>query len=242
MTDRSTKKRATKRKNTAPSGKPKNRYVRHAKLSEYRFLKVLKGFACDSPAKEVAASSGISEKTIRAAYIELRTKLIEATLAQPFAFGGAGHFLLRDGRVGQRGRAFFEAIYESDIYQDHIRRHAPRLKNHAEMQGLIYEVTVRLFCHISMRRDALITFPDETTAALHEMKDIAAWIREGMKTEGFAEKYADVIARFGKISEQMETLLENEQLLSLRSQSSEHRYANDLLYSDLRRFLLKSPL
>ncbi|MFN3224730.1 MAG: hypothetical protein ACE360_00575 [Hyphomicrobiales bacterium] len=242
MTERSPKKRAAKRKNAPPSGKPKNRYARNSKLSEYRFLKVLKGFADDNPAKEVAASSRISEKTIRAIFAELRTKLIEATLAKPFAFGGAGHFLLRNGRVGRRGRAFFEAIYESDIYQEHIRRHAPRLKNNTEMQGLIYEVTVRLFCHISMQRDALITFPDETTAALHEMRDIAAWIRGGMKTEGFAEKYADVIARFGKITEQMETLLENEQLLSLRSQSTEHRFANDLLYSDLRRFLLKSPL
>lgn len=242
MADKSTQKQVRKRKSTTPLGKPKNSYARNSKLSEYRFLKILKGFAADHSAKEVAASSNISEKTIRATYAELRGKLIEVTLAQPFAFGGAGHFLLRDGRVGRRGRAFFEAIYESDIYQDHIRRHAPRLKNHLDMQGLIYEVTVRLFCHISMRRDALIAFPDDTTTALHEMKDIAAWIREGVKTEGFAEKYADVIARFGKITEQMDTLLENEQLLSLRNQSTEHRFANDLLYSDLRRLLLKSPL
>lgn len=222
--------------------KRKNRYMRNAKLSEYRFLKVLRGFAADYTAKELARDSGISAKTIRATYRVLRNKLIEAAIYNRKGFGGAGLYLLRKGRLDAQGKRFLKGVAESDLFQRHVERHAPRLNSEEDLQGLVFEVAIRTFCNIHIAEGTFIDYPDKTKEAVENLRDISQWIRENLPKEGFVERYGHIIEQFRKVSEGMRLLLEKEELLALKSRSREHRYPWDLLYNDLRRFLSKHPM
>lgn len=222
--------------------KLKNRYSRSSKLSEYRFLKILKGFAMDMTAKELATDSGISEKSIRANYGELRNKLIEAAIYNRDAFSGAGFYLLRKGKLDDQGKRFLHGVAESEIFTKHVKRHAPRVKTEEDFQGLIFEVVVRVFCNIHLDEGALIDYPEETKQAVLELRNMGQWVRENIQKEGFLEKYGHIVEQFRKVANEMKLLLEKEELLALQSKSKAHRFPWELLYNDLRRHLLKYPL
>ena len=226
----------------AAKSRPKNRYMRNAKLSEYKFLAILRGFADEKTPKELALTARVSEKTIRALYKQLRTHLIMAVIANPYDFGKAGYFIMEKNKVSKRGRAFFESVVESDIFKRYAKHQAPRTKDIDKLQDLIFDVTTRVFCHIALDKDILISYPEGTTRAIQEWKDIAAFLAEGKNDKAFQEKYAVVYQRFHELTPKLKDLLHHEQLLSLKKQSKEHRYANDVLYNDLRRYLLKNPL
>lgn len=240
------KKRLTKAKTARPQPRaqprPKNRYMRNAKLSEYRFLKVLRGFAEDKTARELSSEVGISEKSIRATYRQLREKLIEAALEKPQAFGRAGYFLTKNGNNGAQARLFLHGIGQSEKFADHIKRHAPRLSTTDDAERLIFEVAIRTFCDLAIRENAVIDYPPETKKALQELRAAQAWIKENIESEGFLERYGHVIKAVERTTDQMNRLLEQEKLHSLRAQSRTHHYAQNVLYDDLRRYLLRSPL
>lgn len=222
--------------------KIKNRYFRNAKLSEYYFLKILKGFSEDVTAKDLAQRSKISEKTIRSVYRRLRNKLLAAIIYKSERFGGTGFYLLRKGKLDEQGKRFLQGIAESDIFTRHIQRHAPRLNSQEDLQGLMVEVVVRVFCNIHLDEEALIDYPGDTKKALLELSEMGKWIKESMQREGFLDKYKHIIERFQEVSAKMKLLLEKEELLALKSKSKPHRYPWDVLYNDLRRYLLKHPL
>ncbi len=224
------------------SKKLKNRYSRSSKLSEYRFLKVLKGFAMDMAAKELASDSGISEKTIRTTYRGLRNKLIEAAIYNRDGFGGAGFYLLRKGKMDDKGKRFFRGVAESEIFTSHVERHAPRLNSSEDLMGLIFEVAIRVFCNVHLDEGVLIEYPEETKNAALQLRDMGKWIKENQDREEFQEKYGHIIERFMKVAHDMKLLLEKEELLVLKTKSREHKYPWNLLYDDLRRYLLKHPL
>lgn len=227
---------------TEKKKKPKNRYARSSKLSEYRFLKVLKGFAMDKTAKELAEETGISEKSIRSTYRGFRNKLIEAAIYNRDAFGGAGFYLLRKGKLDEQGERFLQGVAESKIFTDHVDRHAPRLHSPEDLQGLIFEVVIRVFCNVDMDEGTLIDYPEETKKAVLELRDMGQWIRENMQTEGFLDKYGHVVERFRKVAADMKLLMEKEELLAMQTKSRAHRFPWELFYNDLRRYLLKHPL
>ena len=229
-------------KETKKSKKLKNRFSRSSKLSEYRFLKILKGFAMDMTTQELADSSGISEKSIRATYRDLRNKLIEAAIYNRDGFGGAGFYLLRKGKLDDQGKRFLLGVAESAIFSRHVERHAPRLKSAEDLEGLIFEVVMRVFCNVHLNDGALIDYPDATKQAILELRDIGQWIKENIQQEGFLEKYGHVVERFRKVAQDMKLLQEKEELLALKSKSRPHRFPWELLYNDLRRHLLKHPL
>lgn len=216
--------------------------MRNAKLSEYRFLKILHGFAMNQTAKELAPEIRISEKTIRAIYRQLRDRLPEAIMMNPQGFGGAGYHLLPDRRLGVKGKRFLATIARSGIYARHAERHAPRLSDMRGMGDLLFEVAVRMLCNTSLRQGAMIDYAPDTKAALREASQIADWIRENRHKEGFLERQGRLIRRFEEIAEGMKRILDHEALAVLRTQAREHRYSAELLYSDLRRYLLKHPL
>lgn len=216
--------------------------MRASKLSEYKFLQILKGFAEDKTARELASEIRISEKTIRATYRALRLKLIEALVRNRSAFGGAGSYLLRHGRFDARTRRFLEGVAASDLFSKHVERHAPRLRSKEDAQGLLFEVAMRMFCSLSMREGTLIDYPPDTKQALIEMREIGLWIRQNLEREGFLDKYGHVVERFRKLTGDMKLLTEKEELLALKSKSRMHAYTSDRFYNDMRRYLLKSPL
>lgn len=196
----------------------------------------------DVTAKELAEDSGITEKTIRTTYKDLRNKLIEAAFYNPKGFGGAGFYLLRKGKLDNQGKRFLQGVVESEIFTKHVERHAPRLNSAEDLQGLTFEVVIRVFCNIHMTEGTLIDYPEETKKAVEDLRDIGQWIKENIQNEGFLEKYGHVVERFHKVAADMKLLLEKEELLALKTKSREHIYPWYLLYNDLRRHLLKHPL
>ena len=65
----------------------KNRYVKHAHISEVIFRKVLKLFCADIPALTAAGLAGLSVQSTQSLYDGLRLRVLELTLeeARPFA-------------------------------------------------------------------------------------------------------------------------------------------------------------
>ncbi len=216
--------------------------MRNAKLSEYKFEHVLRGFADEKPPKKLAMTVRVSEKTIRSLYKLLRNHIIMAVIAHPYDFGKAGFYLLDDKEIGKRGREFFRAVMESDDFKTYSKIHAPRSKDIKTKKGLIFEATVRVFCKISIEKNGLLSFPDKTTQSIELWKEMAEWLKQGQNDKKFQEENIKIYQRFNKLSEKLKTLTQLEQLILLKSQSTEHRYANGVLYNDLRRYLLKNPL
>jgi len=209
-----------------------------AKLSEYKFLKILRGFAEDKTVQELAGEVRVSEKTVRATYKNLRLKLLEAALTHPHAFGGAGFYLFRGGSLGDRARRFVEGVAESELYAEHLRRHAPRIRSKKEARALLFEVVIRLFCNLSMREGTLTDYPPDVMNALIQVREISTWIKENMHKEGFFPKYGHVVRRFEKVTDELALLLEKEELLALKTRSRAHHYPWSMMYEDLRRELL----
>ena len=65
----------------------KNKYVRHAHISEVLFRKVLKLFCADIPARTAAGLAGLSVQSTQSLYDGLRLRILALTLeeARPFA-------------------------------------------------------------------------------------------------------------------------------------------------------------
>ena len=86
----------------------KNRYVKHAHISEGIFRKVLKLFCADIPALTAAGLAGLSVQSTQRLYDGLRLRIMELTLAEARPFAGEveideSYFGARRGR-GKRGR------------------------------------------------------------------------------------------------------------------------------------------
>lgn len=124
----------------------KNRYCAGAKLSEHKFLRILRGFAEGMTLSALEPMTHTSGKTIRATYRVLRERLTEAVTHQPESFGQAGLFLHSD-----ESGALLEAIRRSPHCRRHRMRHAPRLKSIEEERLYTIELAVRIFCALDMR-------------------------------------------------------------------------------------------
>ncbi len=86
----------------------KNRYVKHAHISEGVFRKVLKLFCADIPALTAAGLAGVSVKSTQRLYDGLRLRIMALTLAEARPFTGEveideSYFGARRVR-GKRGR------------------------------------------------------------------------------------------------------------------------------------------
>lgn len=230
------------RKKRVAKTRIRNRYHRRAKLSEYKFLQVLQGFCDDIPAADLVHKTRVSEKTIRSTYKALRGQLYFATQSDRYGFGGAGFFLFLDGNLRERGRHFIEKVSQRKIFLNHMRRHGPRSRSPTDATDFLFEVTVRMFCNISMQKDHATLYPQETRKALETIREIVQWIRENQETEGFFVKYASLLKDFEKIVTSMPKLLEMEELQALKTKSVAHRFPSNVMYEDLRLYLLKNPL
>lgn len=231
-----------KKAKLTPKPRPKNRCMRNAKLTEYKFLHILRGFADEKTPKELAATAKVSEKTIRALYKLLRNHLIMAVIAHPYDFGKAGFYLLDGNQVGKRGVEFFRAVMESDDFKTYSKIHAPRSQDVKTKKDLIFEATVRVFCRISIDKNGLLSFSEKTTESIEIWKEMAEWLKQGQNDKNFQAENIEIYKRFNELSQRLKSLIQLEQLVLLKSQSKEHRYANGVLYNDLRRYLLKKPL
>ena len=242
MADRKRKNQETESKKRTPRRAPQNRYYRRSKLSEYSVLKVLRGFADDLTARECAAGMRVSEKTVRGLYTAFRRKLLAAILVHPYQFGGAGFYLFRHGKFSPHGPHILEAVGESEIFRTALKRHRLRPPSEDEAKLFLFEITIRVFCHIALRKSPEHLYDPQTREAAEMMRQIAGWIRENRDTDGFFETYGDLVARFGNVVKGMTALVNMELLHALKTKSAEHHYPGTVLYDDLRRYLLEDPL
>jgi len=226
-------------KKTGPKTGKQRPPRRSGKLSEYKVTRILRGFADGVRAQDLAKTIRVSEPTIRETYMVLRKKLMGATLARPQAFGRAGLFLFEEGQVSDRGRAFLEAVRDSPIFAEHCRRHCPRLRNPKDGKLHLFEVAVRVFCHVALPRGPEALYPPETWQAMQHFLSIAEWIKEERGKPGFAERHGDIVRRYAAITDQFEALVKMEQLLTLKSKSTEHRFANEVLFDGLKGYINK---
>ena len=79
---------------------------------------------------------------------------------------------------------------ESDLFAEHIKRHLIRIRRPEDLNAHLIEMTVRVFCNISMR-GSVTDYPLETQEALQNMRDIADWIRGNMAQEGFLRSLSE---------------------------------------------------
>jgi hypothetical protein len=137
----------------------KNRYCAGAKLSEHKFLRILRGFAEGVTLSALEPMTHTSGKTIRTTYRALRERLAGAVHVQPLKFGGAGNYLAHPDAT-----ALLAAIRSSAVFRRYRKLHAPRMKDAREKQLLVLEFAVRVFCALDLR--GVTIMPDMVLAAL----------------------------------------------------------------------------
>jgi hypothetical protein len=224
----------------------KNRYLRRAKISEYVFLKVLRGFASDQTAEETAAAARLSEKRVRELYGGLRARLMRAVLLHPFEFGWAGYFLFDGDAISPRGAAIFDAVSANERMRIALNRHAPRVgltgTPSDRFSELLLEVTVRVFCSIAMRKTNETLYPQDAREAFDQLVFIARMIDEQKSNPDDPKALEAIAALFDAYMKIFPDLLAEDELRALAYGHRKHRFANQVLYDGLRRYLLKDPL
>lgn len=159
----------------------KNRYCAGAKLSEHKFLRILRGFAEGMTLSALEPMTHVSGKTIRATCRLLRERLADAILSEPERFGGAGHYLnLPDAS------ALLNAIRTSAQFRRYRKRYAPRLNDAEEERLLVLEFAVRAFCALDLRG----VTAEPATVLLTLAKSIRS-----LKSRDPLQKLADAVPR-----------------------------------------------
>lgn len=224
----------------------RNRYMRHAKISEYRFLKVLRGFVDEKTVQDTAASAKLSEKRTRELYDELRGKLMRAVMLQPFEFGWAGYFLFDNLALSTRGQHIIDVIAASNLMRGALNRHAPRsgvtVEPSQRFSELVFEVTVRVFCALSMRKDNETLYSDDIHEAYEKLQMIALYIQQQKDNPDDPEQYVAIALSFRAIMKDFPVLLAQEEFKSLVEGYDRHHFPNELLFNDLKRYLLADPI
>ena len=216
--------------------------MRNAKLSEYKFLAILRGFADEKTPKELALTARVSEKTIRSLYKLLRQRLILAVTLKPDQFGHAGYFLFEAGQISKRGETYLNIVLNSESFKRYSKHHMPRNKAPDRTLAILIELGIRSFCRMAKNKNTKITYSDHAKQTIKNWKFLASWFEKHKDDQSFLTEHADLYHRYQKSQKDMKDFLRLEQLLSITNQSTKHRYANDVLYNDLRRYLLKNPL
>lgn len=235
------KKRLLNRKKLQQKPRPRNRYVRNAKLSEYKFLKLLRGFAVGAGPKSLAKDTGISEKTIRATYGQLRQKVGEAIMSGQPLFGIGARYFFERGELTEKGRIFMEAVAQSSIFRAYKSVHAPRMTDQEGLHALTVDLAMRIFSGLVVADEEFTSLTPGLRRAFEQLIVVKIWIEENEGKPGFIEEHGDTITRHQSLMRMALIVQEQREIIALR-QSPKHRYANDQFYNDLRRFLLASPM
>lgn len=238
------KKRSLQKQKPKPKARPRNRYVVGAKLSEYRFLKILKGFSSATPVKELHSESGISERTIRDTYWQLRRKLYEAVMTDKASFNNAGRYLFPKGQITYHGTLLMEAVADSGAFADLIDRQYPGNKAPTEEQVglLVFEMGVRVLCKSPSMTRKLTEASEPMVKSHSEARAIIAEIERVQ--EDPANRW-----KAGGLRIELEHKLMELDLLkvqqNLQAVTADHRQGIDpsyMIFTQLRRYLAKSPV
>ncbi|WP_299739098.1 hypothetical protein [uncultured Roseobacter sp.] len=213
----------------------------HAKLSEYKFLKVPRGFAIGISSNSLATATGISEKSIRAIYAALRSKVMEAAKSGKPVFGISSRYLFENGKPTEKGKAFLDAVSKSGMFEAYLKIHAPRLRNKGERDLLVFDLGMRIFTGLVVAEEDFLALSPGLRRSMEQLIILQIWIDANADTPGFAEEHRETIERHRALKRMAEIVREQHQIIALR-QSAKHRYAGEQYYTDLRKYLLKNPI
>ncbi|HML91232.1 hypothetical protein [Methyloceanibacter sp.] len=222
-----------KTKNGARGCAPKNRYCIGAKLSEHKFLRLLRGLADNMPVHELEPRTHISGKTIRSTYRALRAELASAVRAEPERFGGTGTVLFADGQLTECGREILRRVYRSREFRLYRKHHAPRLKDEFDERNLLVNKAVRMFCVVALPPAGLEA---DASNVINTLQLLEAIDFDLPLLRRFVEGRLPVDQPDGTANG-----CSNEFLDAARD-VPRHHYPERRLYEDFRRYLLKNPL
>ena len=193
-------------------GRLRNRYHGHSKISEYRFLKLLKAFADEKTVQEAADATRLSTRTVRDMYQRFRESLLRAALEDPFTLGWTGYFLFERQKISVRGHAILDAIAGSNLFRSFIERHGIRTgftkeKPESAFSYVVFETAVRIFCTLSMRKDNDTLYSDEIHEAYANLQLVALYIHMHKDGPDDPELFNAVVASFEKIMKAFQKLL-----------------------------------
>ena len=221
--------------------RPVNRYMRHAKLSEYKFLKIMRAFAIGLGPKEAATETGISEKTIRATFSDLRSKVKDAAQSGKPVFGLGSQYLFEHGTLTEKGKVFLDSVTKSRVFESYKEKHAPRLKDPHEQEAFVFDLGMRVFTGLMVAEEEFYEVSPELKRSLELLDTMQIWIDLNDGVDGFEEEHHETLARHRSLRRMADLVIEQRQIIALRN-SGKHRYAGDRFYQDLRKFLLKHPI
>ena len=208
--------------------RPRNRYVVNAKLSEYRFLKVLRTFVDWKTPSEAVQATGISERTIRGLFDKLRQAIIDISLEDRTKFGGLGFFLYQGDELSVRGRVFMTALQGEDSYRGYLLRYGARPNDNHACMLLLWERAARMHCIIGASMFELAQKDDALPDAVRQER-----LRVWRKKYGIRDHHSGEVKPDWTEFEQQEHLSEK---------LHAHRRPDLVMYHDLRRALMKRPL
>ncbi|MEO0696961.1 MAG: hypothetical protein AAFY84_12770 [Pseudomonadota bacterium] len=243
MAEKNQKNRPAKTKKSDP----RNRYMRGSKLSEHRFLKVVRAYADDLTVSEAAKATRIAERSVRPLYDRLRERLMRGVISNPKAFGWSGFFLFEDTVISTRGHAIFDIVSESDFFASTRARHAPRVGLTTELHperfsSLLFETTVRIFCALSTRDLENSLYSEDIRQAIDDVQEISRFIAE-RQNRSLNENLYDILeAEFPKLVSRFADVLMRDEFGNLIDNASFHRHSAEVFYNDLRRYLFIDPL
>ncbi|GFO80794.1 MAG: hypothetical protein A49_04210 [Methyloceanibacter sp.] len=226
-------KKVPKTKNGAGGYAPKNRYCIGAKLSEHKFLRLLRGLADDIAVQALEPRTHISGKTIRTTYRSLRAELTNAVRAEPERFGGTGTFLFADGSLTESGRAILRRVYRSREFRLYRKRHAPRLRDEFDERNLLVNKTVRMFCAVALPHSG----PEiDASKVMSTLQLLEAIDFDLPLLRRFVEGRLPVDQPGGDAAGYSNAFLD------AAKDVQRHHYPEHRLFEDFRRYLLKNPM
>ena len=207
--------------------------MHRAKLSEYKFLKILRAFAYGLSPKDAAADTGISEKTIRATYAALRKKVMEAAQSGKPVFGMGSRYLYENGKLTEKGTIFLEAVSKSAVMESYIADHAPRLKDQKERETYVFDLGMRIFTGLVVAEDEFYELSPGLNRSIALLELLRVWIDQHKDEPGFEEEYHETLERHARLLRMAALVREQRQILTLR-QSAQHLYSGEKFLSELR--------
>lgn len=192
----------------------KNRYYVGSKISEHKFLRILRGFADDIPIEALEATTHLTGQTIRTSYRLLRAELVWHVKKYPDELGSVGKLVFDGLDFRPQGREFLLDLYRSPYFLQHRRRHGQRLHCELQKEHFLLEAAVRLFCTVDLRT---LDLEDELTKNL-------------------------VLLQLSNALHSISTWREMKEIHTHIAGARSHYHPLDRFFEEYRRSLLKHPL
>lgn len=223
--------------------RPRNRYVRDAKLSEYKFLQVLKGFADLRLPSKVANETGISEKTIRKFFHAFQLKIKEAIKCDHQLFGGAGLLIFRSGYLTKHGEEFLKRLNSSDVFAMMVLSRTPRFKRHnTDISLYLWELLARYTCNSSRRFETERGYDNHFLRALRdiEKREEIAW--SIIQNDKPTREDVEFVKSYLEVQKIVDSIFDLFDLNLFLDNFNPHSDVKFRIYEELRQYLLKHPI